>query len=137
MLFDTVQTNSKKAILDKYGVVNVQQDPSIYKKGRLTRIALGLERRPDQKADVETYYLKVWEITNQTFKANYYELTENETIKRSKDFHLDHIYSIHYGFINNIPPYIIGHRNNLRLISASENSSKNKRCDITIDQILK
>ena len=57
--------------------------------------------------------------------------------KLSVENHLDHIYSIHYGFINNIPPYIIGHRNNLRLIPRSENSSKNKRCDITIDEILK
>lgn len=135
-LFDTIQINSKQSIFKKYGVDNIGSVPSIHKKGQMTRIALGLERHPEQRDDVEKYYLKVWEISNKTFKDNYYEFTNNDTIKRSKEFHLDHIYSIHYGFINNILPQIIGHKNNLRLISASENTSKNKRCDITIEEIL-
>lgn len=136
-IFKKVQANSKLAIKEKYGVDNIQMIPEIFEKGRQTRIELGYERHPDQKEDIEIYYSKVREITNKNFKENYYEITENETIKRNKENHLDHIYSIHYGFINNIPPYIIGHRNNLRLIPRSENSSKNKRCDITIDEILK
>ena len=136
ILFKTVQINSKLAIKEKYGVDNIQQIPEIFEKGKQTRIKLGYERHPNQKDDIEIYYTKVWEITNKNFKENYYLITENDTIKRGKEIHLDHIYSIHYGFINNILPYIIGHRNNLRLIPSRENSSKNKRCDITIDEIL-
>jgi len=136
-LFELIQENSKSAILEKYGVDNVSQYPEIIEKIKQTQIARGYARSPDQKADAEKYYSKVWEFTNKAYRDNYYELTMNETIIRGKEYHLDHIYSIHYGFINSIPPYIIGHKNNLRLLEASENSRKNKRCDITIDEILR
>jgi hypothetical protein len=135
-LFEKVQKNSKESIFEKYGVDNIAKVPEFFEKGKQTRIALGYERHPDQKADVEKYYLKVWEFSNKAFKEHYYDFTKNETIKRGSEYHLDHIYSVHQGFIDNIPPYIIGHKNNLRLLSASENSRKNKRCDITIEEIL-
>lgn len=137
LVFDTVQKNNKYAIMVKYGVDNVAKVPEIYNKGKQTRIELGYERHPNQRSDAENYYSRVWEYTNRSFKEYYYEITKNDTLKRGVEYHLDHIYSIHYGFINNIPPYIIGHKNNLRLLSALENSSKNKRCDITIDDILR
>lgn len=135
-LFEKVHENSKKAIIEKYGVKNPSQLQWVKEKQVRTLIKNGHARHPDQKSYVELYYTKVWEVTNKAFKENYYELTENDTIKRGKEFHLDHIYSIHCGFMNNIPPYIIGHKNNLRLIPAAENTAKNKRCDITIDEII-
>lgn len=57
--------------------------------------------------------------------------------KNKNAYHLDHMYSIHYGFINCIPPWIIGSIHNLRMIPAHENlGSKNKLCSITIDELL-
>jgi len=44
---------------------------------------------------------------------------------------LDHMYSISDGFKNNIPPYIIGHINNLVMIPALENIKKNNRSSIS------
>ena len=51
---------------------------------------------------------------------------------RSNKYHLDHKYSIHYGFINNIKPEIIGHWKNLRIITSYENLSKNKHSSISL-----
>lgn len=48
----------------------------------------------------------------------------------------DHIVSISYGYANNIPPDIISHPANCRLILQSENSSKNKKCSFTMEELL-
>ena len=49
----------------------------------------------------------------------------------------DHIYSVNEGFKNNIDPKIISHPANCRLMIHSDNISKNKKSDITIDELLK
>lgn len=56
---------------------------------------------------------------------------------RGRNYHLDHMYSIKEGFINNIDPEIIGSKYNLRIISASENNSKRTKCSIELDTLLK
>lgn len=47
----------------------------------------------------------------------------------------DHIVSVRYGYDNDIPPEVIAHPANCRLIRQSENASKNARCDLTIDEL--
>jgi hypothetical protein len=51
-------------------------------------------------------------------------------------YHLDHKYSIYQGFKDNIPPYIIGHINNLEMIPAKINLIKNRKCSIEIDDLV-
>jgi len=50
--------------------------------------------------------------------------------KRSKDFHVDHRFSILEGFKNNIPPYIIGSLDNLEILSRENNSRKWVKCSV-------
>lgn len=47
----------------------------------------------------------------------------------------DHIFSIFEGFKENISPDIISHPANCRLLLYAKNVSKNKKCDITIDEL--
>ena len=49
----------------------------------------------------------------------------------------DHIYSVNEGFKNNIDPKVISHPANCRLMIHSDNISKNKKSDITIEELLK
>lgn len=56
--------------------------------------------------------------------------------ERSRDMHLDHVYSIYEGFNNNIPPYIIGHWTNLQILNGSANSSKGTKCGQTKEELL-
>jgi hypothetical protein len=49
---------------------------------------------------------------------------------------LDHRVSIKFGYENNIPPYILAHPANCEFLSMKENSSKNKNCSISYDQLL-
>ena len=48
---------------------------------------------------------------------------------------MDHIYSKHYGFKNNIPAHIIGHWTNLQMLSKRENNIKGKTCGKTQEQL--
>lgn len=48
----------------------------------------------------------------------------------------DHIYSVKDGFINKINPEIINHPANCQLMIHNENSSKNCRSDMTINELL-
>ena len=54
---------------------------------------------------------------------------------RSRDYVLDHVYSVFDGFVNEVPLDIICHPTNLKLIHKTDNSSKNCRSDKTIEQL--
>jgi len=71
-----------------------------------------------------------------SFKKHYVEINPNE-YERGKDYHLDHKYSIYEGFLNNISPKLVGHYQNLEVISSNENLKKNKKCSITINELKK
>ena len=45
---------------------------------------------------------------------------------RGKDWHIDHIYSVTDGFLNDVPINVISDVTNLRLISSTENYKKTK-----------
>ena len=76
---------------------------------------ISLNRNP-----FEIYRKKVKQIT----KKQPLHTLENYH-KRSLDgYHLDHIISIKYGFLNNIEPDIIGDIRNLRFIPAKSNLHK-------------
>jgi hypothetical protein len=48
----------------------------------------------------------------------------------------DHIVSVKYGFDNNIDPHIISHPANCRLVTHTENSSKNQKSLLTLEELL-
>lgn len=51
-------------------------------------------------------------------------------------YQLDHIYSIHDGYINNISPEVIGSIHNLQFIPWLDNIRKHKRSDLTLEELL-
>ena len=70
------------------------------------------------------------------YKKNKKTINPNNLKRGVTDYHLDHIYSIHDGFKNNIPTYIISDIKNLRMIKYDLNLKKGKRSDISIDDLL-
>jgi hypothetical protein len=80
------------------------------------------------------YKFLVWYYTEKTYKEFYHQINPHN-YKRGKLFHLDHIYSIYDGFTNNVSPKIIGGVKNIRIISSQENLSKNKKSNITLNEI--
>lgn len=53
----------------------------------------------------------------------------------SEEYHLDHKYSRHQGFMDCILPQYIGHICNLEMIPGSKNTSKGSKCSITKDEL--
>ncbi len=48
----------------------------------------------------------------------------------------DHIVSVKYGYENGIDPKIISHPANCRLLRHNDNVSKNRRCDLKIEELI-
>jgi hypothetical protein len=57
--------------------------------------------------------------------------------KRSKQFHMDHKYSISNGYENNINPFIIAHPSNLEIITKKKNLKKSSKNSIEISLLIK
>jgi endogenous inhibitor of DNA gyrase (YacG/DUF329 family) len=123
---------ARKTWMKKYGVDNPSKSPSIRQK--LVSAALNRYSLIDRPLALN-YYNQVRLETNKSWYNNFYRINGEGPNKRSKDVHLDHIYSISEGFRNNVPPEIIGHWTNLRLISKIENSSKGTKCHKTLEQL--
>jgi len=88
--------------------------------------------------DIESficYKKECYRISNINIKL--YGNLINDIEKRGYEYHLDHIYSVKDGFVNNVDPSIIGHYLNLRIISRIENLSKGSRSDKSLDELKK
>ena len=85
----------------------------------------------EQLKEFELYKLNVDKFTRLSLQMN----NMNNIDKRGKKFHLDHKYSKADGFLNNIPPEIVGHISNLEIVDQHYNSSKQHKSDIDIEII--
>jgi len=73
--------------------------------------------------DKRLYYIKVWIIT-ESQPLSKLRNSSKRCWKGAGCHHLDHICSISYGFLNNIPPEKIGSMDNLRFIHWTKNIRK-------------
>lgn len=89
----------------------------------------------ENKSDWEVYRNAVNKLTNKSFNDYYWEINPNN-IKRGKEYHLDHIYSVYDGFINGISIEIISSWINLRLIDCKKNIGKGKNSDISLGELV-
>ena len=115
------------AVEAKYGVRNVMHHPEVIET---YRHAVGFYEASER----EKYYREVKEHTKQSW-VNHFDQINPECLKRGSEMHLDHIFSQVAGFKNNIPPEVIGHHTNLRMLSREDNGQKSGRCDKSIEQL--
>ncbi len=86
----------------------------------------------NSKPDRNKYYSLVWKLTKQhdlTNLSNYDKLAENNTAGNIGAYHLDHIYPINLGYINNIPAELIASIENLRYIPWKDNQIKQDKIE--------
>lgn len=114
--------------LKRYGVIWFNNPSKI----RQTKIEKGLQIPDTDIPDFELYRRRVRVITRGQSLTH---LKDYDKRGRT-DYHLDHIYSVKQGFLDNIPPYIIGDLINLRMIDHRENVGKGVRCDMTKNELL-
>lgn len=134
---DQIKNKQIQTIVDKYGVTNVSKNPDILKKINDVHVAQGRRRADHLRSDLEKYRLAVKAITARSYH-DYYYLINPDNLPRSRyQYHVDHIYSVEEGFKNNVPPEVIGHYTNLRMMWHLDNCRKNTKCHITLEQLMK
>lgn len=91
----------------------------------------------DQIEEFNEYSKKIRYLTRSNF-FKYKKQISGYFLKEidSKNYHIDHIYSISDGFINKISPEIISSHHNLRVIKKMDNLEKGKKSDITLDKLM-
>jgi hypothetical protein len=83
------------------------------------------------------YRQLVISISNMWYRKEHYRNIINpKSLKRSKQLHLDHIFSIREAYEYNISPLIVAHYSNLQLISGAENIRKHSKSEITRENLL-
>lgn len=125
---ESQKQKSVQTCLKRYGVGNGSQIKESREKISNARIKNGATPK-HLRSLRRLYYDAVWRITEENWKL-YFDKINPQRLSRSSNA-LDHIYSIQQGFKDSIPPYIIGHWTNLRIISLVENSVKGMQCDKT------
>ena len=85
------------------------------------------------KEYVKDFQLYRREVKKITQRQNLTSL--NGYKKRSREYHLDHKFSIFEGFKRNILPYIISDISNLRIITREENVIKGYSCSVTEEEL--
>jgi len=83
-------------------------------------------------SEFSNYKGRVTSITNYNFRKYSY-LIDPENIGRGNGYDLDHCVSISDGFKNNIDPEIIASPVNLKVVTVTENRSKNSNSSMAID----
>jgi hypothetical protein len=125
---ESQKEKNKQTCIKRYGVTNGGKSKDAREKISNIRIKNGATPK-HLRSLRRLYYDAVWRVTEQSWKTQF-DLINPTRLNRSHNA-LDHIYSIQQGFRDCIPPYIIGHWTNLRVISLSENGIKGMRCDKT------
>jgi len=122
----------RQTFLKKYGVDNPSKNPSIKKKLSELQIKNGATPK-HLRSFRQLYYDKVVYFTKVSWREHFDKINPSRVNRSEMD--LDHVYSIQQGFRDNIPPYIIGHWTNLRMLEKKKNYSKGMRCDKTVEQL--
>lgn len=91
--------------------------------------------RDRSKTSLDGYGAQVKRFTTASYKSHLSLINPLGLIRAKGLYELDHIYSIREGYENKVPPEIIGHYTNLRMLIGSENTSKHSRCDKTLEEL--
>lgn len=142
-------TGKNNSMYGKYGVDNplygrerndIKGDKNLFHKNEIkkkikeTNYLRGYWNRSENKSAFRNYLEKVRTITTENYSKYFYDISNAK--KRSDEYHLDHKYSIHSGFKNNISPEIIAHYKNLEILHHRLNESKGNKNSITLEQLM-
>jgi hypothetical protein len=135
----SVKQKKKQNAIQKYGVDNVSKLKSVKQKISVNAIERWKKyyqtRNFSQTMPLKQYRHRVSQYSNTQY--NRYKHIIDPENKRSKDWHLDHIYSVSQGYINGVPIDVIGDISNLRLVTGADNIKKGLKCDKTLESLYK
>lgn len=135
---ESVKQKKKETCLKNYGVTNAVLSPIIKQKISDSKIQYWQDVYKDK--DFTTNGLTRKQYRN---RAQQYANTQYEHYKhildphelRGKHYHVDHIYSITDGFLNDVPVNIISDISNLRMLSDKDNYKKHQSSHKTLEEL--
>jgi len=137
---ESVKSQKKRTFMERYGVETSLQLPAVRQaskealESRQERIREELSTISDAPMiSQEEYFSLVTKITHRSYTKHIDEIDPLRL--RGESYHLDHRVSKLEGYLNNIPPQIIGDVSNLEIIPASTNMSKLHHSSITISEL--
>jgi hypothetical protein len=139
---ELINDKRTKTMFINHGYRHIMYNPEmkqhIINRGIKTKQSRGSILLDGQISDYQLYRRRVYHYTNISLQLKYNkeQLDTRGLCGVDGAMQLDHKYSIKQGFVDNIPPYIIGSYHNLDLISWEENSLKRDGCTITIDALI-
>lgn len=87
------------------------------------------------KSEGDLYYYLVNNITKRNYRRYKSLINPNNLERGHTKYQLDHKFSISEGFLNGIPPEIIGSFCNLEVIPYRSNNKKGRKCSITKEEL--
>lgn len=132
---------TKNTMMERYGVDHnmhsEEMKQNIIQKARQTKIETGKWLSDDQIPEFKLYIRNVYYFTRISVKEKFSldELSETGRCGVEGALQVDHMFSIKEGFLNNVSPKLIGHKNNLRLISWEDNDTKKSNSSITLQEL--
>lgn len=139
--YDMQQKQRVKSFKEKYNVENPMQIQEIKEKNHTkmfnTNIESGRWLNYDKITnDYKHYCKKVQYITERQDLNSLKNFDKRGSFWKIEDaYHLDHKFSKRHGFINNIPPYIIGSIHNLEMLPHRVNCKKIDKCSISKEEL--
>jgi len=133
-----VKDKRKQKALDKYGVDNVSKAESIKKflseqrTKYWNQVYFGKNFTLDGLSRLQ-YSHRCQQYANTQYQR--YKNMLDPECKRGRHWHIDHIYSITDGFLNDVPINVISDVSNLRLISDKNNYKKHKKSEKTLEEL--
>ena len=127
---DYIFEKVKQTNLDRYGVEFPMQNEAIRQQTREKMESEGKWIPLDLLSEAESYYKHVIKYTNHQSLTQLEHFDERGLAGVTGAYHVDHKVSIKYGFINSIPPCIIGSIDNLEMLPWRDNVYKSDNCSI-------
>ena len=127
---------TKKEMVEKNGL-EWYNEFELSKRAKIikTKIEKGYYSLPELKAEKIIYLEKVSFFTRYSLRNHFYLINPTNEPIGIREHHIDHLFSKNQGFIQEIPPEIIGNPLNLRAIYWKDNLSKGSLCYLTKEQL--
>jgi hypothetical protein len=130
-----VQCNNGHISEKKY--VSFTRKQQIWKCNRCYYDSIGLNYSDEEIIKFENYKKQVRALTAKTYRVYKSVINPDNLVNSRKKYHIDHKYSIHEGFKNNIDVKIISSKENLQMLSSLDNLCKSTTCSITLNELLR
>jgi len=86
--------------------------------------------------DFLTYKHAIRQKTYSIYKLHKNKINPDKLLLGSRKYHIDHKFSIHDGFHNNVPVSIMSNVNNLQILYWRKNLKKGSKSDITLKELM-